>query len=374
MEQIFPFGKPVKGKHLVGRDDTIEEILSLVENEQSVMLVGPRRYGKTSVLLEVQRRLDEDGWYTGHVDLFDIPSREKLAEKIVRTTLSNKSVSMDGILDAAKRGIKSLRDKIELKKVTSGGMEIILSFSEKNVDVDSLLDESLDFPDDFAAKQGKRMCFIYDEMGDIDKMNGELVKKMRSKFQKHENTVYMFSGSQESLMNDIFIKKKGAFYGFCRVIELDTVPVSPFKDYIKETFSDEGINIGSEEIDKILGKTNGHPYYTQYLCQVIYLDVKGEDEVQDEDVDIAYEQLLDQQKTYLDDIWGSIKHDSRLQLDICLFLSKPAEISMYSYFDDSKQNVYAALQSLSRKGIVRKMEEGYKLVDPLFEEYLSRKE
>ncbi len=373
MENIFPFGRPVKGEHLVGREDVIRDILSLVENNQSVMMVGPRRYGKTSVLLEVQRRIDKVDWYVGRVDIFDIPSKEKLAEKIVRTTLRNKSISMDGVLDAAKRGIKALREKIELKKVTSDGMEIILSFSDKNLDKDALLDESLDFPENFADKQGKKMCFIYDEMGDLLKMNGDLIKKMRAKFQMQEKTVYLFSGSQESLMNEMFIDKKGAFYGFCRVIELDTVPISPFKDYIDETFNGVGIDIPSEEIDEILEKTNGHPYYTQYLCQVLYLDVKDGKTVKHGDVDRAFEQVLEQQRTYLDDIWGSIKSDSILQLKICLFLSSSEHGSVYSYFDDAKQNIYAALQSLSRKGFVRKTEEGYKLVDPLLKEYLNRK-
>jgi len=63
MKEIFPFGKPVSGEHLVGRDDFVKEIIAMLKNGQSLMLTGPRRYGKTSVIMEVLRRLKLEGFF-----------------------------------------------------------------------------------------------------------------------------------------------------------------------------------------------------------------------------------------------------------------------------------------------------------------------
>ncbi len=374
MEEIFPFGRPVRGRHLVGRDKEIERILSLVKNTQSVMLVAPRRYGKTSVVLEVLRRLEERDWYVGRVDLFDIPTKEKLAERIVQSTIDNKSVSAERMIRAAKKGINALRDVIELKHVTQDGMEIILSFGDVHRDVDALLDESLDFPENFSAKNETRICFAYDEFGDISRMNGTLIKKMRSKFQLHERTSYLFSGSKESIMNEIFREKKGAFYGFCDVVELPPVPRGLFKNYIKHSFHEVGISIQPSTIDSILDITGCHPYYTQYLSHIIYLNTREKERVNPEDVEACFEQMMQLQETYLDDVWSTIKQDSILQLKICMFLATHARESVYSGFDDRRQNIYAALRSLIRKGYVRHEKEGYELVDPLLKEYLRRKD
>ncbi len=374
MGDIFPFGRPVSGRHFVGRGREVKEILSLVENNQSVMLVAPRRFGKTSVVLEVLRRLKKKGWFVGSVDFFDIPTKEKLSEKIIRAAIQNKIVSTDSILEAAKRGIKALRDRIELKQITQDGIEIILSFADANRDIDALLEESLDFPELFASKHHVQMCFAYDELGDISKMNGDLIKKMRAKFQLHKRTVYLFSGSQESIMNEIFVDKKGAFYGFCRVLELDPIPLPAFREYILDTFERAGIKIPAETVNDILGRTACHPYYTQFLCQVLYLYVKGKRKVEKKDLEECFAQMMRLQQTYLDSIWTSLKHDSVLQLEICLFLSSHTVKSVYSEFDEARQNIHASLQSLLRKGVLRRAGKGYELVDPLFKEYLKRKE
>lgn len=374
MEEIFPFGRPVRGRHLVGRDKEIERILSMVDKNQSVMLVAPRRYGKTSIVLEVLERFKEKDRYVGRVDLFDIPTKEKLAEKIVQSTIENKVISAERIIRSAKKGIGALKEIIELKHITRDGMEIVLNFGDAQKDIDTLLDEILDFPENFSEKNSVRMCFAYDEFGDISRMNGTLVKKMRSKFQLHQRTAYLFSGSKESVMNEIFREKKGAFYGFCDVVELPPIPRKDFKDYIHESFEEAGMTITPPVIDSILDNTACHPYFTQYLSHIIYLNTKENKKVKNDDVQRCFEQVMQLQETYLDDIWSTIKQDSILQLKICMFLATHPKKSVYSVFDDSRQNVYAALQSLIRKGYVRHEKEGYELMDPLLKEYLRRKD
>ena len=372
MNEIFPFGRPVMGRNLVGREKELQDIISFIENNQSVILIGPRRYGKTSIILEVLQRLQKNGWYIGNVDFFDVSTKNRLAEKIIRTTLKNRIVSTDGIIDAAKRGFKVLKDSIELKQIINEGIEIILTFSDSKTDVDVLLEESLDFPEKFAEKHKTRIFFAYDELGDITRINGDLIKKMRAKFQLHKRAIYMFTGSQESIMNDIFVEKKGPFYGFCHVIELGPVPEKAFKKYIHGTFKKVKVKISDSALDKILSLTSCHPYYTQYLCQVLYLNKRNMKKVTEDDINECFEQMIDLQQTYLDSIWVSLKHESVLQLKICLFLSKHPDKSVYSEFDDNRQNIYSALRSLINKGIVRRKEKRYELVDPLFKKYLER--
>ena len=54
---------PVEGKDFVNREDLLKDILSDLKNRKSNIgyaLYGKRRVGKTSLLLELKRRLDED--------------------------------------------------------------------------------------------------------------------------------------------------------------------------------------------------------------------------------------------------------------------------------------------------------------------------
>jgi len=64
---------------------------------------------------------------------------------------------------------------------------------------------SLHLPEEFARKNDMNLIMAYDEFGDLVTLDGEpLIKKMRSIFQLQEKVVYIFSGSQESVMLNLF--------------------------------------------------------------------------------------------------------------------------------------------------------------------------
>ncbi|MFQ6060674.1 MAG: ATP-binding protein [Thermoplasmata archaeon] len=373
-DMIFPYGRPVTGKHLVGRKKEIEVILSLIRNGQSVMLAAPRRMGKTSILLEALRRLKREGWFVGSVDVFSAPTLVDLSQMIVKTTLENRGISGERIIRAAREGIDRLRRAVELKHVAEEGYEIVLSFAGDTRKPMELLDEALDFPDAFASKHKKRMCFAYDEFGDIKKMDVDLIKKMRAKFQKHQSTAYIFCGSQESIMSQLFQDKKQAFYGFATPVEIPPIPKDVFARYIGRTFSRENIKSPSHVISRILEITDGHPYYTQFLCQVLYYQVRGRHkEISTKEVDRAFDEAMLMQQSYLDGLWSSLSRAAPLQLAICRLIASEEGASPYIELNDTKQNIYYGLSSLLKKGILRKVGERYTMVDPFFSEYLRRK-
>ena len=60
MKELFAYGKPVTGDDLIDREEIVEEIVRNAKRGQSLILVAPRRYGKTSVILEAISRLREE--------------------------------------------------------------------------------------------------------------------------------------------------------------------------------------------------------------------------------------------------------------------------------------------------------------------------
>jgi len=374
MVEIFPCGKPVSGKNLIGRDRFVKEMITILKSEQSIMLVSPRRYGKTSILLEVLRKMKKEGYFIGDIDIFDVANKNELSEKIVITTLRNRAISAEKMIALAKKGIQKLRGAVELKYIIKEGFEIILDFAGGS-EPDVLLDEALDFPDEFSKHHKQNMIFAYDEFSDLEKMNGELIKKMRAKFQRHSNTTYIFSGSQESLMNRLFTDKKSAFYGFSRVLSVPKISEKAFNTYIVQTFNDQNIEISKDATGHITSKTDCHPYYTQFVCQLVYYKVKGEkDVITINDVTISYEKAIDLHRAYFDDLWQRLAHASSLQLSICRYLASGGKDSLYSVFDERRQNIYRAINSLIDKGIIIKdSNTQYFLTDPLFKDYIKRR-
>jgi AAA+ ATPase superfamily predicted ATPase len=372
MDKIFPVGVPVTGENLIGREKEIEEIKSLLKIGQSVIVTAPRKFGKTSLILEILNRLKNENNFVSIIDIFGVVTKRHLAEKIVDTILINKKIRHS--VKTIKENLIKAMKLVELKQ-TIQDFEFIIGFSDQRIDEDEILDASLDFPEDFAKKSGKHLFLAFDEFGDLVRLNGDaLIKLMRSKFQLHQNVTYLFSGSQESLMEELFSNKQSAFFRFGRLFYLSPIASEAFKPYIKERFNRMEIEIEDAVIEWVLSKTLCHPYYTQLVCQICYLAVKGtKSQVTMRDIQKSYQQAVIFEKSYFEEIESSLMENKYLLLllrQLALY-----EGSAYQLNGIDKQYIYKLLVVLQRKGIIKRVEKGkYILIDPLFREYLQLRE
>src|SRR5213592_176167 len=60
----FPVGGPVPAPDLVGREAYLRRLVERLEDGNHVLVAGPRRIGKTSIILEALRRLKRRGAHT----------------------------------------------------------------------------------------------------------------------------------------------------------------------------------------------------------------------------------------------------------------------------------------------------------------------
>src|SRR5207344_200125 len=77
----FRFSGPLGAEDMIDRDPEAEELLALTQGGHSFRLVGPRRYGKTTLLRRVLDAAEREKMATVLVDLQDVLS---IAEIVVR--------------------------------------------------------------------------------------------------------------------------------------------------------------------------------------------------------------------------------------------------------------------------------------------------
>ena len=95
--------------------------------------------------------------------------------------------------------------------------------SLKENDESVLIQKTFELAEIFANRFHKKAIVFFDEFGDIDGFGTDIIKKMRSIFQTHKNTVYIFSGSQASTMNTIFLDKSNAFFNFASIMKMENI-------------------------------------------------------------------------------------------------------------------------------------------------------
>lgn len=371
IKQIFEIGKPVTGKQLIGREKEVDELFSRVVGGQSMILTAPRRYGKTSIILEVLHRLKHKGIKVGYIDIFESAGLGEVAQRIVESLLENEKLPIRKFFKVLRKDLRTAVSGMEFRGVVQD-YEFVLSFAEPEIEDIKLFDEALDFIGKYGRNNDK-LIFIIDEFSDIAKWNGRLLKKMRAKFQRHENVTYIFAGSKETLMRDIFTNKSYAFYGFGMMMELGPLPEKQFSDYLLNRFSQAGVNVTKEVVYAIVGRTGSHPYYTKLLAQTVADMIEPGESIDTGIVDKACDRILLMIKGELDKEWESLLRaplERKLLKIIGLYKEPPYSTNFLS--EKEKKQVYFALTALEKKGIIYKESKGkYRFCNPLFGAYLE---
>lgn len=363
-------GKPVTGKDLIGREKELSLIQSLLLQGQSVVLIAPRRFGKTSIVLELLSRLAKENHFTAYIDLFTVPDLRHLSEQITERVLSNKK--LDQLFRKMGKNVGQLFKNIELKQVIDE-FEFVLKYTSPDSDEWELLSDSIDFIDQYSNKYKKHIYCGLDEFGDISKLDGDrIVKLFRSKIQLQKNAAYIFSGSSESMMDALFMKKNSPFYRLARVIELGYLGKAEFSPYLEKSFHNFKIPVSESFIDSILDFTKGHPYYTQLLLQHIYIRHQLSSGNLKLELREVLEELLVSEKNYLEKLWEEISRRKEHRIVVAK-LAEDSE-SLYTRVDYKSINVYRTLKTLKGSGYVIKDEtERYILSDPLFAYWIKKK-
>src|SRR5689334_9295772 len=78
----FPFETPIAPEGLIDRRAELTRLHQAAVERVHVRLAGPRRFGKTSLLLAHAAGLSGAGWRTVHVDLYGVTSLSEVCVRI----------------------------------------------------------------------------------------------------------------------------------------------------------------------------------------------------------------------------------------------------------------------------------------------------
>ncbi len=297
----FKYGVVVTGGDFVGREEEMKTLRGEVLSGKSVVLYSPRRLGKTSLLKEfIDRSGDEI--IPVFVDLYGLTTKEELARQLLNGVIRESYSTLEKVRDALVKHLSRLGPRVSL---TAAGV-LSMEFEMRVAMEDDALEEVLDFPQKVAGEKKKRMMVVFDEFQEIAGMNGlALEKRMRSKFQLHRDVSYVFAGSREHILRQMFDEESRAFFEFCRPMSLGPIPREEFSGFIGDKFRATGGRPADEAIGAILTYTGCHPHFTQHLCHEIWFNTRSPKKAQV--IEEAVEQIIAQQSSGFERLWDGLR-------------------------------------------------------------------
>ena len=267
---------------MIGREADVREVTGALAGGSSIIIAGPRRTGKTSVCEAAIGQLQRRGIYTVTVDLFRVASAPELAETLVAATIENRSV-LRRALHKARRAGRAVADAVETSAVIKSkdelGEEIEIAFRPGIAvrDPERYLDYALALPGRIAAADHKEVVIFFDEFQEIaspTKPYGDpdrITKRMRAIFQRADDASFLFAGSIDHLMRDLFIPSQRALHQFGSFHELRPIDAEAWTAGLTERFQADGCSVAAGALDRLIEFGELHPRTTMLVAQQTHL-------------------------------------------------------------------------------------------------------
>jgi len=360
-ENPFEYRLLAKGENFIDREEEINTISQAMESGQNITIYSPRRYGKSSLIMESFERMDQE-LFTVYIDFNKINSISELANELVSRVTESSYTSMEKGFSFVKDTLLSLRPTFTPTKEGS------LSISMKLVEREDDLEEALEFPQKVAEKKNTEIVIAMDEFQRIQTLDGDTLERLfRSVIQEQDRVTYIFSGSQVGMLKEMFENGDRPFFKSTKVIELNKIPKEDFKTYIKDAFGETDFDVEENLINDILDLTDGHPMRTKELLFELWNRKRSGDSVKNLDSLLS---VLIENDVYIEQVWNSISSAlQRRTLEALANREKPySHETIEEYQLKGSSHVQRAIKSLERQGIVYQGE----IVDPFLEEWIRR--
>lgn len=358
MKNPFKFGTLVEGEFFTDRVRELEYVKQVLASENHLILISPRRYGKTSL---VNKAAIETGRPVMFLNLEAMTDKHDLALALLNRLFK---------LYPLERLKNLLRNFRFVPTLSSNPIGDSISFSfVPEVNTDAVLEDVMAMMDKVSTKE-KKLIVVIDEFQEVNEIEKHLDRQLRAIMQMQQNINYVLLGSQESMMHEIFEHKKSPFYHFGTVMSLSKIPREDFALFIKERLEPLAVGERAENVaEAILNFTQCHPYYTQQLAFHIWNILQ----VQPETNDVVEEAIRESNQIHDADyslLWTNLnKTDKRVVR--FLATSKESPLNSSSGIGIALSTVFSSLQRLCRSGYVVKENKGYHLDDPFFARWIE---
>ena len=373
MQNPFRYGAKVTGGTFYDRREIKSSMLNVIDGCNNVVLYGPRRYGKSSLVAEIIEELSEKGVICVYMNMMEVAS---LSDFIVGYTrlVTSKVSSIASVLQQFASAFKRIRPVLGLD--AEGKPELSLSFAVSKPGAGELR-EALDLPAKLYPK-GSRMVIVLDEFQEVAELGlgNEFERIMRSVIENHSDISYVFLGSKTHMMKRMFSKPSRPFYRSAQSFSLGLPPFNESRAFLISRFESVEIELSASVAEKMVKLSGNVPYYLQALGSWVFRSVseRGGDAVDGSDVDEGYMRMYEAEKDLCETRFRQMPESQRMVSralavePIGVFSAEYRE----RYYLPSPSTVSTAVRRLTAESQIDSVDGVYRIIDPLFECYLRK--
>ncbi len=234
----FQYGSPVGSKHFAGRAEELKALTARMADGINVVLVSPRRYGKTSLLLRAQEELGQLGAAMVHVDILRCASSAELA-----TTLAGEAFRLpSGRWHRVKNTVSEFAHRLKVSPTITfspdGSPQFSFTGDLARRDVHQVLEDVYALLAEETARRSG--VLVLDEFQAITDLDEHLPAVLKALSDAYGSVSLVLAGSRRHLMERLTGSTGAPLYGMAEPLALGPVATADMADYLRRRASEAG--------------------------------------------------------------------------------------------------------------------------------------
>lgn len=371
MGKAFVYGMSVGGDNFTDRIEETKRIKLDFENGINVILISPRRMGKTSLIKKVISEMDSPEIKVVYMDIYDCRSEYDFYNRFAETMMKSTGNQLEQVMENIKRFLVRVSPKLSFSPEPNSEFSVSLGITPR----DYSPEEILDLPERIAKEQGIKIVVCIDEFQQIGEFADSLIvqKRLRGVWQHHQHVSYCFFGSKKHLMENIFQSRRMPFFQFGEMLHLKCIPTEYWVPFICSRFEKYGKKISEEYAARICHTVKNYSSYVQQLAWNVMAET--EIEVNEESFTEGFNALLEQNSSlFIQQTEGLTTYQLNFIRLLCNGIhsgfNTQSVVEQYSL--GSKSNVDRIKKCLIDRELITIEKEGVFLADCVFELWFKR--
>lgn len=322
-------------EYFCDRQKETEKMISTLHNERNITLVAPRRMGKTVLIHHVFHQMEEqyEGVKCFYLDIFATKNLEQMVQLMASEIIG----------------------KLDLKP--SEGRESLKRIFE------------------YLKQSGKRCYIAIDEFQQILSYPEDGVEAMiRSYIQFLPNVYFVFSGSQQHMMQEMFLSANRPFFQSSLVLSLPCIEEPVYRKFANRLLSSQHRVIDESVFSYIYQQSGSVTWYVQAILHGIY--EHGSYGITKSLVDEVIQELIEEQAMAYQNYCAWLTENQQMLLlaiaSESLVSSPLSQQFISTHHLPATSSVKTALKALVDKQLVSKTPKGYLVSDRFFAKWLVR--
>ena len=280
---MFRTNVPVTATDFFNRREELNRLKQLADAlsagaPQWLAVIGRRKVGKTSLLLELRRRVDRKSTAFVVIDTFEEQPLSaavfyRYALRLVDAVFSAEAgVSLEVMSFSPSAYRKALQSSDRFMKLPPELRGRILELPER-ASGKNFINEALQLPEEVAEALDMSILVAWDEFQELaglpkGKKNPEVFHLMRATWQHHNRVAYVISGSAPTMLKDLVLSSASPFFQHFDIMTLGNLPQSDALTLLIDS-APEGRPVPATVAERAATILGDHPFYLQLFGETL---------------------------------------------------------------------------------------------------------